>query len=115
MMSSEELSAVAEEIVKAANNLPREQFDTVLPRFTHVLCDSENAYVVAGHINTLIGAPPDRQQELAQTLWQHARRDLEATVIAAEVDLAEAAALRAVERAEGLDKDLPDSEGNDGS
>ncbi|SIC59047.1 Uncharacterised protein [Mycobacteroides abscessus subsp. abscessus] len=112
MMSSEDLSAVAEEIVGATKRLPRNEFGNALDRFTHVLCDREKAYVVAGHINTLIGAPPERQQELAQTLWQHARDDLEVTVAAAEVDLAGAAMLRAIEQAEGRDNDLPGNRGN---
>ena len=112
-MSSENLSVIAEEIVRATTNQPREQFAGVLRRFTHVLCDMDNAFVIAGHINTLIGAPPDRQQKLAETLWQHARNDLEATVIAAEVDLAKAAMLRAIERPERPPMDPPDSRGTD--
>lgn len=96
-MTSEGLARVATDIVEATREQPRESFDDVLRRYSHLLCDNENARIVAAHINAAIGGNPEGEGYLCAMLQEHALQAIAATVSEAEVATAEAAVWQAFE------------------
>lgn len=96
-MTSESLARVATDIVAATREQPRESFDDVLRRYSHLLCDNEKARIVASHINAAIGGKPEGENYLCAMLQEHAQQAMAATVSEAEVATAEAAMWQAFE------------------